>query len=40
MTDEERLKWLEANQPKNVSAINAMRLKMGLDDLVSLSKAK
>lgn len=30
-TPEERLRWLEANQPGNVSAINALRLKMGME---------
>lgn len=31
MTPEERLRWLESNQPRNTAAINAMRSKMGIE---------
>ncbi len=33
MTLKEKLAWLEANQPGNVAAINAVRAKLGLKPL-------
>ncbi len=38
LSDEERLHWLENNQPKNVSAINAVRGKLGMELLAVPAK--
>ena len=32
-TEEERLSWLEANQPRNAVAINALRAKLGKKEI-------
>lgn len=39
MSPEERLKWLEANQPRNLAAINAVRAQLGLE-LVKAAEKK
>jgi len=38
MSPQERLKWLEENQPRNVSAINAIRSKLGMELLAAPKK--
>jgi len=30
MTNEAKLRWIEANQPRNTTAINALRKRLGL----------
>ena len=36
-TVEERLAWLESNQPSNVVAINALRVRLGMAPVVKSS---